>query len=192
MDGSTQSFTLTTITGLYWGCAVNMGRNRSHPSHRCCAAEIIESVSYLIHGSVTNQALCVCEGYIAGRGSVALIIRNDLDPIILPRPHAAVSCKRNNTTLSTLRTRNYPQRETRKVSKLADKAGGRALLRASSHLLGIVTTLLSLEFIILTLHASKSGNKILLRTRHANGIASPGSSVTSEPATTWPHSAAYL
>jgi len=149
-----------------------MGRNRSHPSHCCCTAEINSCASYLVHGSVANQALCICEGHVAGRGSVALIIRNDLDPIILPHPHAAASCKRNITMLITPRTKIYPRRETRNVSKLADKAGRRVLPRASSHLLGIITTLISLEIINTTLHASKSGYKVLLGTRHVNGSAS--------------------
>ena len=44
---------------------------------------------HLILGRISNQALSVSEGHIAGRGPVALVIWYDLDPIILPDAHTA-------------------------------------------------------------------------------------------------------
>ena len=44
---------------------------------------------YLILCSIANEALGVSEGHIAGRGAVALVVWNDLHPVILPYTHAA-------------------------------------------------------------------------------------------------------
>ena len=44
---------------------------------------------YLVLGSITDEALGVCEGHIAGRRPVALVVRNDLDPVVLPDTHTA-------------------------------------------------------------------------------------------------------
>ena len=45
---------------------------------------------HLILGSIPDQSLCVGETHIAGCGSVAHVICNDLDSVILPDTHTAI------------------------------------------------------------------------------------------------------
>lgn len=50
-----------------------------------------QRVTRLSHlGGISNQALCVGKGDVRRRGPVALVVGNDLDPVVLPYPHAAV------------------------------------------------------------------------------------------------------
>ena len=45
--------------------------------------------TYLILGCISNQALSVGEGHIAGCGPVALVVGDNLYSVILPDAHAA-------------------------------------------------------------------------------------------------------
>ena len=53
----------------------------------------------LIYGSIANETLGVSEGHIAGRGAVALVVRNDLYPVILPHAHAAAYSRKIKSQL---------------------------------------------------------------------------------------------
>jgi len=43
----------------------------------------------LVLGGVADQSLAVREGDVARRRSVALVVRDDFDAVVLPDPHAA-------------------------------------------------------------------------------------------------------
>merc|ERR1740131_891364 len=57
---------------------------------------------YLILGSITNQPLSVCEGHIAGSGSVSLVISNDLHLAMLEYSNTGVGGSKINTNSSLL------------------------------------------------------------------------------------------
>ena len=67
---------------------------RSSDRALCNNSWLASGVHHLILGSIANQALGVCEGHIAGGGPVALVVWDDLNPIILPRSNAAASAER--------------------------------------------------------------------------------------------------
>lgn len=46
--------------------------------------------TYLVLGGVANEPFCVCEGYIGGCGSVALVVGDDLYFAVLEHAHARV------------------------------------------------------------------------------------------------------
>ena len=58
---------------------------------------------HLVLGRIADEALVVIEANVRGRRAVALVVRNNLDPVVLPDTHAGVRGAEVDTDARSLR-----------------------------------------------------------------------------------------
>ncbi len=72
---------------------VEFSTNKSFSIKDC----VVRIFCVLIFCWITNQSFCFGKSYIRGSGSIALIISDNLDSVILPDSHTRISCSKINS-----------------------------------------------------------------------------------------------